>query len=136
MTRRLPSLTSAPRRQDEASTTARFRAVEVHAPSNACAAARNLDGERYLCAEAPLLPLTECDRAERCKCSYRHRQDRRSGQRRDNDVGLPPQRRLDTAEQRRNNGRRVSDGKPAFEELDDDPLADTYYDFIAGKIRE
>ena len=136
MTRRLPSPASAPKRHDEARSTTGFRAVEVHAPNNACAAARNLDGERYLCAEAPLLPLTECDRAERCKCSYRHRQDRRSSQRRDHDVGLPPQRRLDTAEQRRNDGRRVSDGKAAFEALDDDPLADTYYDFIAGKIRD
>ena len=64
----------------------RFRDVEVVAPAEACAEARALQGLRLLTADAPpRLPLRDCDRPERCRCVYRHFDDRREGPRRENE---------------------------------------------------
>jgi hypothetical protein len=79
-----------------------------------------------------LLPLDDCDRGARCGCSYRHEPDRRRGARRSDEAGLPPTRKLDVREKRSAARRRVDDHDPADDF--DDPLDDTYYDFVARKL--
>ncbi len=55
-----------------------FHAVSIHYAQNACQAARNMDGRRFLSSAAPRLPLAECDVLE-CKCRFAHHKDRRKG---------------------------------------------------------
>lgn len=55
-----------------------FHAVSIRAGANACAAAKALLGERFLSAEAPSIPLPNCD-ASKCECRFQHHADRRSG---------------------------------------------------------
>ena len=45
---------------------------------NACLAAKQMTGRRFLASAAPKLPLPECTVAE-CHCSFTHHDDRRSG---------------------------------------------------------
>jgi len=55
-----------------------FHGVSIaFAEGQACAAARDLQGKRFLSAEAPLVPLPGCD-AEDCRCRYQHHDDRRN----------------------------------------------------------
>ena len=42
-----------------------------------CWAVRALESKTFLSAEAPPLPLADCDRKAQCRCVYRHLQDRR-----------------------------------------------------------
>jgi hypothetical protein len=84
----------------------RWRAVAVTVPSTACASALACKGKRYLCHDAPRLPLAGCD-AKRCDCKYRHLADRRGGPRRSDEKGGAPAR---VATNRRNNrDRRAAD---------------------------
>jgi len=53
-----------------------YHAVSLKCPPNACDAARAMEGERYLSANAPNIPLPDCD-AVTCKCRYVHHKDRR-----------------------------------------------------------
>lgn len=55
-----------------------FHAVSIRFGPGACSAAKALAGERFLSAEAPQLPLPECDAAN-CECRFAHHGDRRSG---------------------------------------------------------
>jgi hypothetical protein len=142
MTRKLPTLN--PEGVDQTKGDPQpFRAVEIRAPESSCAAAKALNGRRFLCAEAPLLPLGDCDRSARCRCCYRHRRDRRSGSRRCTDAGLATPRPTGGFDRReRGVGRRAEDFADtrapwSFEEEEEalnDPLADTYYEFVAGKF--
>ena len=66
-----------------------YHAVSVRASGNACPAVRALGNTRFLSMEAPLLPVPECTDPSRCRCRYRHWDDRREGPRRDADHGLP-----------------------------------------------
>jgi hypothetical protein len=86
----------------------RFHAVAVMAGPNACATAARLKGVRLLSAEAPKLPMADCDRQDQCNCRFRHYDDRRAG----------PRRRVEStgagaawtqAERRAKRGRRESD---------------------------
>jgi hypothetical protein len=54
-----------------------FRAVSIECGTNACGAARRLEGKRGLHAQIPQVPLSQCD-AESCECRYQHHIDRRS----------------------------------------------------------
>lgn len=55
-----------------------YRAVSVQAPTvGACEAATTIRNHRYLSAEAPLLPLTDCAHPTSCRCKYKHWDDRR-----------------------------------------------------------
>jgi len=54
-----------------------FRAVSIECGTNACGAARRLEGKRALHAQIPQVPLSQCD-AESCECRYKHYNDRRS----------------------------------------------------------
>ena len=56
-----------------------FRAVSVTPGLDACAAVRDVAGQRLLGREAPSLPLENCDRAAHCQCRYTHFPDRRAG---------------------------------------------------------
>jgi|GEM_PF-1661338 len=67
-----------------------FRSVSVYSRDlNCCAAAKRIDGHKFLAAHAPELPLGGCSNQGRCSCRYRHYLDRRSDTRRDEDFGLP-----------------------------------------------
>ena len=55
-----------------------FHAVSIKFTSNACKAARDLEGRRFLSTAAPRLPLPECDVVE-CNCRFAHHKDRRTG---------------------------------------------------------
>ena len=59
-------------------TTSAHHAVSISISGNACKAARELAGRRFLAAAAPRLPLTDCDALE-CSCRFVHHKDRRSG---------------------------------------------------------
>jgi hypothetical protein len=61
--------------------------VSVVGGPNACAAAKQLKNVRVLSAEAPRLPLANCDCPEACACTYRHYDDRRAGPRRARELG-------------------------------------------------
>lgn len=55
-----------------------YHAVSIHIESNACAAARAIEGRRFLAADAPRLPLADCD-IRQCRCRFVHHADRRCG---------------------------------------------------------
>ena len=55
-----------------------YHAVSIKYDSNACEAARAMDGRRFLSNAAPRLPLPECDALE-CNCRFSHHKDRRTG---------------------------------------------------------
>lgn len=60
-----------------------FHSVSISFSKNACAAAEDLSGRRFLATKAPTLPLPECD-ADECACRFEHHEDRRSGKDRRN----------------------------------------------------
>jgi len=106
-----------------------FPAIEIRCMESCCQAAAEARGRRYLCTDAPLLPLKQCDRPDRCECRYRHHDDRRRGPRRGDEAGTPPQSHANQAEQRTTAGRRSQDRE--VESDPTSPLDDTYYDYIA-----
>lgn len=88
----------------------RWHAVTIAAPANACAVAQACKGKRYLSAEAPLLPLKGCD-GGRCDCKYRHYDDRRGEERRQDDKVAAPTAR-ESGNRRVSRGRRAADSSP------------------------
>lgn len=60
-----------------------FRCTSIKPGGNACEAAKNLEGKRFLHSDVPHLPLTDCSAAQ-CSCKYNHHDDRRepTGERR------------------------------------------------------
>ena len=66
-----------------------YSAVKIqYSRQVACFAVISQTDQVYLSAEAPLLPLPACDCSHQCRCRYIHLPDRRSGPRRDADLGL------------------------------------------------
>lgn len=55
-----------------------YHAVSIKFPSNACKAARDMEGRRFLSTAAPRLPLPGCQSLE-CSCRFVHHKDRRAG---------------------------------------------------------
>ena len=55
-----------------------YHAVSIRFGENACNAAREMAGRRFLSSAAPRIPLADCDAAD-CKCRFVHHKDRRSG---------------------------------------------------------
>ncbi len=55
-----------------------YRAVSIR-PSvvGACEAVRDIEHQRFLSSEAPLLPLPDCSDPNGCRCKYKHWDDRR-----------------------------------------------------------
>ncbi len=115
--------------------TSPFHAVEIRCTKNACQAAKDTRGERYLSAEAPLLPLERCDRPDRCQCGYKHHEDRRGRiSRRSVEGDLPTQSDAESAERRHGKGRRVED---IAEDAEPSSLSeDTYYSQVLKQIRD
>jgi hypothetical protein len=66
-----------------------FHAVGIRPAEEdqSCNVALALRGQRFLSADAPALPLPDCDALE-CNCTYRHYNDRRSSSRRASDRGM------------------------------------------------
>ena len=65
--------------QHQEQSKSRYRAVRIVAANRGCPAAQALVGRRFLLSEAPRLPLERCNQIFRCRCSYKHYPDRRSG---------------------------------------------------------
>lgn len=55
-----------------------YHAVSIKISGQACAAARDMAGRRFLSTAAPKLPLPDCDVLD-CNCRFVHHKDRRSG---------------------------------------------------------
>ena len=68
-------------RKADAMATTRFHAVSIKFTPDACQAAKDLEGRRFLSSAAPRIPLPECDVLE-CHCKFVHHKDRRAGDRR------------------------------------------------------
>jgi hypothetical protein len=68
-----------------------WHSVSIIRGRQPCAAVVELNGCKWLSAQAPQLPIKDCD-AKQCECRYRHHADRRSGDRRETDglVSAPP----------------------------------------------
>ena len=81
-----------------------YRAAALACDGNACQAARELRGEKFLANQAPHLPLQTCDKGQ-CDCHFAFYSDRRSP--------ISERRSLASAadddERRRSNGRRRTD---------------------------
>jgi hypothetical protein len=73
--------------QRSATQTSPYHAVSVLPCAKACAAAYRFSGQRFLSRQAPRLPLPSCDVAA-CGCRFKHHKDRRSGPRRNSDIGM------------------------------------------------
>jgi hypothetical protein len=86
----------------------RYHCVTVVPGSTSCAAAQAIYGQRLLSADAPRLPLANCETPGECKCTYRHHDDRRAGPRRavDREEIADP---YAATERRRAYGRRSTD---------------------------
>ena len=104
-----------------------FHAVSIRAPARACDEAKSLKGTRFLAAEAPKLPVTDCSKPD-CPCSYQHHNDRRQEPRRAREIGLPGA-HYQGEERRKLVGRRRSD-RPG--ELRD---AADYYSYVGPAKR-
>lgn len=87
-----------------------WRAVEIVPDFHGyCAASKSLRGKRFLCDEAPALPLPGCTAAD-CQCRYKHFADRRSGPRRADEQGMHVHLAANLpVERRTNRGRRSTD---------------------------
>ena len=86
-----------------------WHAVSIVPGPIVCESAMQRYGERLLSAEAPRLPLANCQNPAQCTCHYRHHTDRRATRRRARDNGLSN--RSYSGEERRNgpHGRRATD---------------------------
>jgi len=85
-----------------------FRAVSVASKNSRCSAVALIEGVRYLCSDAPQLPLKACERAKTCRCVFVHHDDRRQDARRDSDAGIAGFGYIGS-ERRTRRGRRASD---------------------------
>ena len=111
-----------------------FHAVEIRCTKNACQAAQDTRGKRYLSAEAPRLPLDPCDQPDRCQCRYQHYEDRRGDSRRDAESGSHTPSDAERVERRKAKGRRAADIAE-----DDEPCSvseDSYYKYVGDKIHD
>ena len=93
-----------------------YAAVSVEPATIACEAARRVAGRRYLRAEAPGVPLRDCD-GRRCGCRLQSHADRRQAEEdRRLGVGLQSELYLTSGNhdrRRKRRGRRSSDLVPA-----------------------
>lgn len=83
-----------------------FQAVSIATGWPSCAAARELEGQRFLAKDAPHLPLPGCDQTS-CDCAYQRYADRRDGPRRDAELGLRGTGFRPVEEQRHSSDRRT-----------------------------
>ena len=86
----------------------KYHCVEVVAGDHACAAAKALKHVQLLSADAPKLPLADCESPVDCHCTYEHFSDRRQGARR-SDEHVVHAIAYTVDERRIGRGRRVTD---------------------------
>jgi hypothetical protein len=106
------STTSTEQREDTT-----YHAVSIKFSGNACDAAREMSGRRFLANAAPRLPLPECDAAN-CECRFAHHKDRRKGRDRRSPFassGTSGATGRYEQERRQGAGRRSSDDTGSFE---------------------
>ncbi|QLE84387.1 hypothetical protein FLM48_04360 [Shewanella sp. Scap07] len=53
-----------------------YHSVAIESEQQCCDAAQKIKKQRFLSAEAPAIPLKECDKLD-CHCHYQHFEDRR-----------------------------------------------------------
>ncbi len=116
----LPRFSSGNRSQGKTKTVKRsaspaqrnpYQAVSVMSSRVACTAVGRIKDQRFLTADAPLLPLPDCSVKE-CNCKYAHHPDRRdkSNDRRTHySLGTKLYAQGDRPDRRANPGRRSSD---------------------------
>jgi hypothetical protein len=93
-----------------------YHAVSIKFSGNACEAAREMEGRRFLSSAAPRIPLPDCDVLD-CSCRFAHHQDRRSKQDRRSPFGpggLGGSTGKYAQEQREGKDRRKSDDEDFF----------------------
>ncbi len=83
-----------------------YHAVSIESGSKSCAAARELEGRRFLSSSAPMLPVRGCTQVT-CQCRYVHYNDRRNS--RDRRVNFANPHAHKMGERRTGEGRRISD---------------------------
>ena len=110
-----------------------YHAVAIRCGKTPCQAAKDNQTERYLSAEAPLLPLGQCDRPEQCNCHYQHYDDRRGGPRRRSEHGLPGEADSERLERRYVKDRRANDDPD--EATPFSVHDDSYHEHVADTIR-
>lgn len=86
-----------------------WHAVSVVTGVYACDAAVALRDQRVLSADAPQLPLSNCQEPGTCTCHYRHHADRRSERRRARDNGFPNREYAGVDRRSAKRGRRATD---------------------------
>jgi hypothetical protein len=92
-----------------------FHCVAIKPGQPSCEAVRAVGARRFLAAEAPPVPLPDCD-LPTCRCRYLHLEDRRQEVRR---IGAGGMGRLDSPdwkERRRGHGRRRTDSWHGLDE--------------------
>ncbi len=87
-----------------------WHAVSIAPGKRACKAAQAMRDKRALSAEAPRLPLADCEHAGTCACRYEHHADRRGSRRRARDNGFPARVYPGSERRRVARGRRATDG--------------------------
>jgi hypothetical protein len=105
--------------------------VAIRGSQDCCQAAKDLRPRRFLCTDAPLLPLEQCDRRDRCECRYARYTDRRQGSRRTDDTGQFQRTIHGEPERREAEGRRRDDHEA--EPAPATSIDDTYYDYAARR---
>jgi len=78
--------TPGSKKPDVTRTAGRWHAVSIECSGESCQAARGLQNSRFLSAEAPTLPLPQCPHKQRCRCLYKHYEDRRAQLRRREEI--------------------------------------------------
>lgn len=86
-----------------------WHAVSVVTGEYACDAAVAMRDRRVLSADAPKLPLADCEHPAMCACHYRHHADRRKDRRRARDNGLSNRKYMAADRRDVKRGRRATD---------------------------
>lgn len=86
-----------------------WHAISVVTGVYACDAAVARREQRVLSADAPQLPLSNCQQPGTCTCHYRHHSDRRHSLRRARDNGLPNRDYTGTDRRSEKRGQRATD---------------------------
>jgi len=85
-----------------------YQSVGIYHGTICCAAAKQVEGYRFLAKNSPQLPLSDCTMRGTCECRYMKFQDRRDGSRRLIEFGLKPT-LFAASEKRKAMGRRKKD---------------------------
>lgn len=89
----------------------KWHAITLQLEETSCAAAAQCRNKRFLSAQAPMLPMRECDRSASCPCKFKHLDDRRTGRRRSDDVHRGLRSEFIECNRRAARGRRTVDSR-------------------------